>query len=171
MENNEREREVTLKKKKRSSKSKSKWWIWLLILILIVIIAFLVKQCLSDNGKTSTSTEEITIEQPTLVDDVAKTDSISEDMVVTEDEPMAPANEGETIPNEPTIESASSNQATNPVVTNSSNPVFSQETLEEKARRVIRGDFGNGAKRKRALGSEYDAIQQKVNEMYRNRKF
>jgi FtsZ-interacting cell division protein ZipA len=43
-----------------------------------------------------------------------------------------------------------------------------QGTLEEKARRVIRGDFGNGADRKKALGSEYREIQSKVNEMYRN---
>jgi hypothetical protein len=39
-----------------------------------------------------------------------------------------------------------------------------QGTLEEKAKSVIRGDFGNGAERKRALGSEYDVIQKRVNE-------
>ena len=39
-------------------------------------------------------------------------------------------------------------------------------TLEEKAKLVIRGDFGNGEVRKIKLGSEYSAIQGKVNEMY-----
>ena len=39
-------------------------------------------------------------------------------------------------------------------------------TLEEKAKLVIRGDFGNGEERKVKLGSEYSAIQGKVNEMY-----
>ena len=39
-------------------------------------------------------------------------------------------------------------------------------TLEEKAKLVIRGDFGNGEERKIKLGSEYSAIQGKVNEMY-----
>ena len=34
------------------------------------------------------------------------------------------------------------------------------------ARRVIRGDFGNGEERRMKLGSEYSAIQNKVNEMY-----
>ena len=43
----------------------------------------------------------------------------------------------------------------------------SEGTLEQKAKEVIRGDYGNGAERKRALGSEYDEIQGKVNEMYR----
>lgn len=41
-------------------------------------------------------------------------------------------------------------------------------TLEEKAKRVIRGEFGNGIDRKNALGSEYSIIQSRVNEMYRN---
>ncbi len=39
--------------------------------------------------------------------------------------------------------------------------------IEQKALQVIRGDFGNGQTRKNNLGSEYDAIQQHVNELYR----
>lgn len=39
-------------------------------------------------------------------------------------------------------------------------------TIEEKAKLVIRGDFGNGEERKNKLGSEYSVIQNKVNEMY-----
>lgn len=38
----------------------------------------------------------------------------------------------------------------------------------ENAKRVIRGDFGNGQERKDKLGSAYSEIQSKVNEMYRN---
>ena len=37
----------------------------------------------------------------------------------------------------------------------------------ENAKRVIRGDFGNGQERKDKLGSAYAEIQSKVNEMYR----
>ncbi len=39
-------------------------------------------------------------------------------------------------------------------------------SIEEKAKLVIRGDFGNGEERKMKLGSEYSTIQNKVNEMY-----
>mgnify|MGYP004489632263 FL=1 len=39
--------------------------------------------------------------------------------------------------------------------------------VEENARRVIRGDFGNGQERKDKLGSSYSEIQGKVNEMFR----
>lgn len=41
-------------------------------------------------------------------------------------------------------------------------------TLEEKAILVIRGNYGNGEKRRMNLGHEYTEIQNKVNEMYRN---
>lgn len=40
-------------------------------------------------------------------------------------------------------------------------------SLEQKAKHVIRGDFGNGQVRKDKLGDEYAEIQSKVNEMYR----
>ena len=40
--------------------------------------------------------------------------------------------------------------------------------VEEEAREVIRGKYGNGAVRKRNLGDRYAEIQSKVNEMYRN---
>lgn len=39
--------------------------------------------------------------------------------------------------------------------------------VETNARRVIRGDFGNGQVRKDRLGSSYSEIQSRVNEMYR----
>ena len=39
--------------------------------------------------------------------------------------------------------------------------------VEKNARRVIRGDFGNGQERKDKLGSSYSEIQGKVNEIYR----
>lgn len=45
-----------------------------------------------------------------------------------------------------------------------------QGTIEEKAKQVIRGDFGNGIERKKALGDEYKEIQKRVNELYRNGK-
>jgi hypothetical protein len=52
---------------------------------------------------------------------------------------------------------------------NDSSNSVNQGTIEEKAKQVMDGVFGNGTDRKSALGSEYEAIQAKVNEMYRNR--
>ena len=41
-------------------------------------------------------------------------------------------------------------------------------TVEQKAKEVIRGDYGNGSERKQRLGSEYYIIQRRVNEMYKD---
>ena len=41
----------------------------------------------------------------------------------------------------------------------------SQATIDDLAKRVIDGEFGNGEARKKALGKYYDAVQKRVNEM------
>lgn len=43
--------------------------------------------------------------------------------------------------------------------------------VEEEAKEVIRGKYGNGDVRKRNLGDRYAEIQSKVNEIYRKRLF
>lgn len=44
---------------------------------------------------------------------------------------------------------------------------LSAKEIEKFAKEVIRGDYGNGAERKKALGDNYRKIQDKVNEMLR----
>lgn len=44
----------------------------------------------------------------------------------------------------------------------------SQKSIEEKAMQVWDGIYGNGTERKTKLGSDYRAVQKRVNEMYRN---
>lgn len=44
-------------------------------------------------------------------------------------------------------------------------------SIEEKAKQVIIGAFGNGQDRKNALGAEYAEIQAKVNEIYKSSGF
>ena len=36
--------------------------------------------------------------------------------------------------------------------------------IDRMANRVIRGDYGNGEERKRRLGGDYNAVQNRVNE-------
>lgn len=116
----------------------------------------------------------------------------AESKIPTSDPAIVPAN-NETVANKVVEQpaTASSSETSNPAQSSSEKPVTApvkggqsgtsqtvssitsvpslpQGSLEEKAKRVIRGDFGNGIERKQTLGSEYDTIQQKVNEMYRN---
>lgn len=57
---------------------------------------------------------------------------------------------------------------------NNSNKQYSSQAslpislLEQKAKEVIRGNYGNGIERKQKLGDQYVEIQDKVNEMYKN---
>lgn len=57
------------------------------------------------------------------------------------------------------------NNATATQIASASAPIGGD--VVENAKRVIRGDFGNGQERKDKLGSAYAEIQSKVNEMYR----
>ncbi len=56
-------------------------------------------------------------------------------------------------------------EATNNKIAASSAPIG--DDVVENAKRVLRGDFGNGQERKDKLGSAYSEIQSMVNEMYR----
>lgn len=108
-------------------------------------------------AKESTQTSGVD-ETPTPVKEEGITPTTIPDQVVRSEEPAAPDFQGSQSPTTKTDDSLT----TTPSVTVSSG------TLEQEAKYVIRGNYGNGADRKRALGSEYDAIQGKVNEMYRN---
>lgn len=66
---------------------------------------------------------------------------------------------------EPALSKPAATQTTKPSSSSTSAPVSGD--VEENARRVIRGDFGNGLERRDKLGSSYSEIQGKVNEMYR----
>ena len=69
--------------------------------------------------------------------------------------------------NKPTAQQSQAKQTTtsNPSTPSASEPLSGD--VAENARRVIRGDFGNGKVRKDKLGAAYSEIQGKVNEMYR----
>lgn len=80
----------------------------------------------------------------------------------TESKQDVPAKSTE--PEKATNQSTKTVQPTIPAV----QPATLSGTLEEKAKEVIRGNYGNGEVRKQKLGDQYSDIQSKVNEMYRN---
>ena len=46
-------------------------------------------------------------------------------------------------------------------------PVSQSGDVTVDAKKTIRGDFGNGAERRKHLGANYDKVQEVVNKMYR----
>lgn len=66
--------------------------------------------------------------------------------------------------------SSASKQTYNANSNPSATSTLSAAAIEEKAKQVMDGVYGNGMDRIRALGSNYSAVQAKVNEIYRNRQ-
>ena len=171
MKNVELKRKVSLKRKggDDSQPEKSKWWLWLLLLVVVAVVVVLgVKKC-SSNGDENTGIEPaIVTEQPatTQTEEIQGMDTegitIEIDERTVSEETVTPATVEEVPP--PTETERVSASVSKPAIT------LPQGTLDEKAKQVIRGNFGSGVERKQALGNEYDAIQQRVNEMYREGK-
>ncbi len=104
----------------------------------------------SEQSDVSTETESVPNSTSSVENNVTSNPKSTEDANVTKD---AASNDN-------------SKSNGNPI---QSGTVSVQGSLEEKVKQVIRGDFGNGLERKRALGDEYAVIQAKVNELYRNK--
>jgi len=157
----------------KQTPKKSKWWLWLLLCVVVVVVAvfFFLKTGSSGNGNIAVQPEATAVSTP-----AAETTTGTEVTPVSEEAATPATPEGATSPaskpapvstpaSEPaTVPAQSSQPAAKPA--SAATPL--QGTLDEKALKVIRGDFGNGHIRKEKLGSEYQAIQRRVNEMYRD---
>ena len=168
-------------------KGNGKKWGLLIVLVAVVVIAFF----LFKPGKTDN--DSFVVSQ-TVAETVAKNTSetfaqvaeqgtseakANEDVVETMGNPknsenMTTENNESTSNTDSEVKVSQNKEQSNATtsvkkassVTQTKNMSVPEGTLEEKAKLVIRGDFGNGEERKIKLGSEYSAIQGKVNEMY-----
>ena len=160
-------------------KSNKKW-------ILLVIAAIVVIACVigfkqldhSSNNNDGAIPETPPVDSPT----VTKTGSVQTKENQPEADTIAPKGENKekSETKEPNASSPSSNtkDATEkePTAHNQNTSVqtttternISSGSVEDEARQVIRGIYGNGSVRKQRLGDRYSEIQSKVNDMYRN---
>ncbi len=136
-----------------------------LIAVIVVVLAILAlvayRSCGSGQEKESEPTNTIVSdstekEKPDTASNVKKAtvpEAEQEQNNVGENTDAASAT--------PTNSDESTKQATAPISTSNS-------SVEEKAMQVWDGVYGNGTERKSKLGSDYKAVQKRVNEMYRN---
>ena len=138
---------------------------------IIAGIFFFINNKESEGGNDSTPTEVIAqnTENQNEGNDAPATSTSSVNPAKANDNQVAerpakrnPATIAE--PAKPAQSKPAATQTTKPFSVTSA-PVSGD--VEENARRVIRGDFGNGQERRDKLGSSYSEIQGKVNEMYR----
>ena len=132
------------------------------IVVVLAILAFVAyRSCGSDQEKESEPTNTIVSdstekEKPDTASNVKKTTAPE-----TEQEQN---NVGE---NTGDVSAAPTN-SDEPTKQTSASVSTSNSSVEEKAMQVWDGVYGNGTERKSKLGSDYKAVQKRVNEMYRN---
>ena len=162
-------------------KSNKKWI--LLVVAAIVVIACVIgfKQLNLSSNNSDTTTQETSLVDSTIVE---KTDSVQTKDNQSEAE-NATASDGENVEKSETKESNASPSTSNSsaeskdekepaahsqntsIQTKITEESLSTGSVEDEARQVIRGVYGNGSVRKQKLGSRYSEIQSKVNDMYR----
>lgn len=177
----ELKRKVTLKTKNSSieeneepigqnpipTNSRKKLIVGLAALIVVVIAGFVL---FGNNQSTGKSDAIVT---DSLTKDSVQKDSTLADPLKKENSSVV-SNEESNNKGTDDIKDEMQSKASVPVDTNvksqqgPNTESSSMGSVEDKAKQVIRGIYGNDSVRKQKLGNDYAEIQGKVNEMYRN---
>lgn len=184
-------RKVTLKEKNVTSSGgpkpapqKTKTWLWVIIgLIAVGAIVTAIVLLKPNSDKRGIKGEEPTIEQAEQQPSDAEvavvgvgndTDVVSETPTITEESTSDNIENDEVAPVNRTVKPEPQQPATKPASPKPSlMPTASSVSLtgdvEKDALNAIRGDFGNGQVRKEALGDRYAEIQNRINEIYKEK--
>lgn len=179
------------------SNPKKPWWPWLLVGVLVCGVIIFFMTCGKGDAKEilEQPTEQIVEDMPSQdVPDVAEPESkengtreSADEQSTAQNETPAPGpskkasdkntssqqNQGSPANKQQASPKTQAPQPTVQINSPASHNVTKTEangTIEEEAWRTIRGNYGNGAARKEALGNRYDEIQAKVNDFYREGK-
>ncbi len=115
-------------------------------------------------GEESQAVEQVVDESPT-----APAEGVSETKEAVETTTAEPAVAQPTANNTTPKPSGRSKPANNTAPSRYTSGALTGD-VEEDAKAVIRGEFGNGADRRAALGNRYNEIQSKVNEIIYNKR-
>lgn len=152
----------------------SKKWLWIILAIIVLaILAWLFIP------SSSTTPDEPVL--PAETEEVTPTDTtetpVVEEGVVEEEETVVEdvATPGTANPSdEPAAEESNTPEVSvnpAPIPTPPAPPSSVSDDIEQEAMNVIRGNYGVGRERKNRLGSKYQTIQDRVNELKRQGVF
>lgn len=149
------------------NKPKSKNWLWILLGVIVLGVIGYIFFSKSGNKAAETSDQEAEVV-------VAPSEPTDTTIVEgTEGEEIAPENDNEVANNPETQSSyavetpATVDNTSNGTPSTSVNVPNVSNDVEAEAMKVIRGDYGIGQERKDKLGSKYQTIQSRVNELKR----
>lgn len=148
-----------------------KWvWIFLALVVFVVIVSLIVSRCKKPNEKPqmAETIEEVNPEEEgsSFIDSLGK--SVPENNIeekITDSTEEGTQIESTSLPQEP---------QSLPTETVISKPVSGNNVsndVETEAMKVIRGDYGVGQERKDKLGTKYQPIQSRVNQLKREGVF
>lgn len=149
------------------NKPKSKNWLWILLGVIVLgVIGYIFFSKSGDKAAETSDPEAEVVVAPSEPTDTTIVEG-------TEGEEIAPENDNE-VANNPETQSSDAVE-TPATVDNTSNGTPSTSVnvpnvsndVEAEAMKVIRGDYGIGQERKDKLGSKYQTIQSRVNELKR----
>ena len=154
----------------KSEKSNSKNWIWIILgsILLICIICYFIFSKSGDTAATESEQNTELVEETILpADSVGNQEESAEKVLPTqENELSANADDQKAKVNEaPTATENNSNIAT--ATTSVASNANVSNDVEAEAMKVIRGDYGIGQERRDKLGTKYQSIQSRVNELKR----
>lgn len=169
--------------------TRPKRWLWLLISVAIIAVASGLiirhhsddKQLIANNlpssdQTSSTGNDTVTVSVDALLNQAGTSQNDStDDAVLTDGQSSGTSETGEhgKTDSEATLDDKSgiTNKGDNNPVDGMKPTYTVSDDVEAEALRVIRGEYGNGAERKRLLGDKYAAIQNRVNELKRHGAF
>lgn len=152
---------------------KSNKWIWWVVgvIVLCTIGYFLFSK--SDKEQPVQVVSEF-VEEVVANDSVAETNEQTEgvqDETATEETPVDALGEQPTEEPIPEAKVPVTNAQTESIQSNTEESTSVTNDVEAEAMKVIRGDYGIGQERKAKLGSKYQPIQNRVNELKREGVF
>lgn len=128
------------------------------IIAVIVLIVVAYRSCGTNEPKVDELTNTI------VSDSTEKADTTS-----NEEKSASPISEqSQLTSSEVSSETGTNAESDNTSAVPTTKSESSGKSIEEKAMQVWDGVYGNGTERKSKLGSDYKAVQKRVNEMYRN---
>ena len=153
------------KDSKTPKKSHMKWIIIAVIVIMAIIAIILcLKDCNSDNQFIRTEINSTSI--PVIQDSVAELEAIEEIDSLDNENFQAKESYDEQLIATPITSKELPDKSAEPIT---NTEIVSD--VETEALKVIRGDYGNNPQRIKNLGSNYQSIQNRVNELKRHGVF
>lgn len=146
---------------------KSKTWLWILLGVIVLgVIGYMLFSKSGDKAAETSEQEIEAVAEPSVPTDTTIGEEAEAEEIVSEN--------NNDVANKPEIQSsnvvetpATVDNTSNVSPSTSANVPNVSNDVEAEAMKVIRGDYGIGQERKDKLGSKYQTIQSRVNELKR----